>query len=64
MSVKELKAQIEELKNELEKYKSSGKREKIQKMSAEVVDSNPYSRLVSIHFARHRHPLNVIGVVQ
>lgn len=48
MSVEQLTEQIKELKNELEKYKSSGKREKIQKMSAEVVDSNPYSRLMAL----------------
>ena len=49
MAEKELRAQIDELRNELAKYKISGKRDKIQKMSAEVVDSNPYSRLVSRH---------------
>lgn len=47
-SVKELKAQVAELKNELLKYKGSGKRDKIEKMSAEVVDSNPYSRLMAL----------------
>lgn len=47
-SIEELKAQIIELKNELGKYKSTGGREKIEKMSAEVVDSNPYSRLMAL----------------
>lgn len=47
-TVKELKLQIAELKNELSKYKSSGKRERIDKMSSEVVDSNPYSRLMAL----------------
>ncbi|XP_063701148.1 ubiquitin-like modifier-activating enzyme 5 [Culicoides brevitarsis] len=48
MSMEELKREVAELKNELAKYKSSGKREKIEKMSAEVVDSNPYSRLMAL----------------
>lgn len=47
-TVEELKLQITELKNELSKYKSSGKRERIDKMSSEVVDSNPYSRLMAL----------------
>lgn len=44
--ISDLQAQIAELKNELQKYKSSGGRDKIDKMSSEVVDSNPYSRLM------------------
>jgi len=48
MSVEDLKAQIRELQSELQKYKSGGKRQKIDKMSAEVVDSNPYSRLMAL----------------
>lgn len=47
-SIEELKVQIVELKNELVKFKSAGGREKIEKMSAEVVDSNPYSRLMAL----------------
>lgn len=47
-SVEELKLQIAELKNELSKYESSGKRERIEKMSSEVVDTNPYSRLMAL----------------
>lgn len=44
--MEELKKEVQELRAELAKYKTSGKRDKIEKMSAEVVDSNPYSRLV------------------
>lgn len=47
-SLEDLKAQIVELKNELLKYKTAGGRDKIEKMSAEVVDSNPYSRLMAL----------------
>lgn len=47
-TVEELKSQIAELKKELSIYKSSGKRERIDKMSSEVVDSNPYSRLMAL----------------
>lgn len=47
-SIEDLHAQILELKNELLKYKSAGVREKIEKMSAEVKDSNPYSRLMAL----------------
>lgn len=46
--ISDLQAQIIELKNELQKYKSSGGRDKIEKMSSEVVDSNPYSRLMAL----------------
>lgn len=47
-SIAELQEQIVELKNELLKYKSTGGRERIEKMSAEVKDSNPYSRLMAL----------------
>lgn len=47
-SIEELQSQINELKNELLKYKSSGGRERIEKMSSEVKDSNPYSRLMAL----------------
>lgn len=46
-SIEQLHAQIAELKGELLKYKSNG-REKIEKMSSEVKDSNPYSRLMAL----------------
>ncbi|KAJ6638180.1 Ubiquitin-like modifier-activating enzyme 5 [Pseudolycoriella hygida] len=46
--ISDLQAQIVELKNELQKYKSSAGRDKIDKMSSEVVDSNPYSRLMAL----------------
>lgn len=48
-TIKELKVLVKELQNELKKYKGDGvKREKIEKMSSEVVDSNPYSRLMAL----------------
>lgn len=48
-TVQELKNLVKELQNELKKYKGDGvKREKIEKMSSEVVDSNPYSRLMAL----------------
>lgn len=55
-TTEELTAQINELKNELKKYKavaadpptSSGGRDRIEKMSSEVVDTNPYSRLMAL----------------
>lgn len=47
--VNELRALVKELKNELRKYTgSTGTRDKIEKMSSEVVDSNPYSRLMAL----------------
>lgn len=48
--VNELQVRIEELQNELHKYKSpdTPKRDRIEKMSSEVVDSNPYSRLMAL----------------
>lgn len=51
MSVSELQAQIEDLKAQLEAARASNKkapRGKIAEMSAEVVDSNPYSRLLAL----------------
>lgn len=59
-SIIELNAQIAELKTEnaqlksenaelkREKYKNIGGRKKIDKMSAEVKDWNPYSRLMAL----------------
>ncbi|KAI4880364.1 hypothetical protein NFI96_013982 [Prochilodus magdalenae] len=54
-SVEELKLRIRELENELVKCKQRRssdeqmhRREKIEKMSSEVVDSNPYSRLMAL----------------
>lgn len=50
-SVEDLKQQIEALQRELCQMKTSssgGAREKIEKMSSEVVDSNPYSRLMAL----------------
>lgn len=43
-SVENLQKRIAQLEQELlqERNKNAGKREKIDKMSAEVVDSNPY----------------------
>lgn len=69
-SIAELESQIKELKNELQKYKSTGTREKIEKMSSEVVDSNPYSRLMALQrmgivqeYERIRHKsVAVVGV--
>ncbi|XP_021703960.1 ubiquitin-like modifier-activating enzyme 5 [Aedes aegypti] len=50
-TMEELKLQIETLQSELCKLKATsagGAREKIEKMSSEVVDSNPYSRLMAL----------------
>ncbi|XP_062536760.1 ubiquitin-like modifier-activating enzyme 5 isoform X3 [Armigeres subalbatus] len=50
-SIEELKLQIESLQSELIRLKANapgGAREKIEKMSSEVVDSNPYSRLMAL----------------
>lgn len=47
-NIDELKLQIAALTSELSNYKSSHKRERIDKMSSEVVDSNPYSRLMAL----------------
>lgn len=44
----ELKIENAELKSELLKYKNTGRREKIEKMSSEVKDWNPYSRLMAL----------------
>ncbi|KAF7667353.1 hypothetical protein LDENG_00065210 [Lucifuga dentata] len=51
-TVEELKLRVRELENELIKCKQNAEnqlhRPKIYKMSAEVVDSNPYSRLMAL----------------
>lgn len=49
-AIDELQAIIAELKSELEEQKASTRnaRERIERMSAEVVDSNPYSRLMAL----------------
>lgn len=47
-TIEELLVENAELKSELMKYQGNGKREKIEKMSPEVVDSNPYSRLMAL----------------
>lgn len=47
-TIEELLVEVAELKSELLKYQGYGKREKIDKMSSEVVDSNPYSRLMAL----------------
>ncbi|KAH8274280.1 hypothetical protein KR026_003206 [Drosophila bipectinata] len=49
-AIDELQAIIAELKVELEEQKSSNRqaRSRIDRMSAEVVDSNPYSRLMAL----------------
>lgn len=49
-AIDELQAIIAELKVELEEQKTSNRqaRSRIDRMSAEVVDSNPYSRLMAL----------------
>ncbi|EDW65232.1 ubiquitin-like modifier-activating enzyme 5 [Drosophila virilis] len=49
-AIDELQAIIAELKSELEEQKTCTRnaRERIERMSAEVVDSNPYSRLMAL----------------
>ncbi|EDV99544.1 ubiquitin-like modifier-activating enzyme 5 [Drosophila grimshawi] len=49
-AIDELQAIIAELKSELEEQKTTTRnaRERIERMSAEVVDSNPYSRLMAL----------------
>lgn len=41
-TVEELKARVLELENEVAELKGTSTRGRIDKMSAEVVDSNPY----------------------
>lgn len=49
MELENLKKRVAYLQKQLESVKSNAnKREKIEKMSAEVVDSNPYSRLMAL----------------
>uniref|UniRef100_A0A8C8TPV1 Ubiquitin-like modifier-activating enzyme 5 n=2 Tax=Peromyscus maniculatus bairdii TaxID=230844 RepID=A0A8C8TPV1_PERMB len=48
-SVERLQQRVEELERELARERSRGRaRTRIEKMSAEVVDSNPYSRLMAL----------------
>lgn len=47
-TIEELKSENAQLKNELLKYKNAGIRKKIEKMSSEVKDWNPYSRLMAL----------------
>lgn len=49
-AIEELQAKIAELKHELEQQRTDTQaaRQRIDKMSAEVVDSNPYSRLMAL----------------
>lgn len=49
-AIEQLRDKLLELQNELEKHKDESRiqRQKIEKMSAEVVDSNPYSRLMAL----------------
>lgn len=49
-AIEELQAKIAELKQDLEKQQNEthAARQRIEKMSAEVVDSNPYSRLMAL----------------
>jgi len=46
-SAEEIQKQIEELQNKLDSLKKNA-RQKIDKMSSEVKDSNPYSRLMAL----------------
>lgn len=49
-SAEEIQMQIDQLQDQLNKMNPNkvGKRVKIEKLSAEVVDSNPYSRLMAL----------------
>lgn len=49
-AIEQLQAKIAELKQELEQQRNETQaaRQRIEKMSAEVVDSNPYSRLMAL----------------
>lgn len=48
-SAEEIQLQINKLQDQLDKMNPNKvKREKIEKISAEVVDSNPYSRLMAL----------------
>lgn len=46
-SAEEIQKQIEELQSKLDSLKKNA-RQKIDKMSSEVKDSNPYSRLMAL----------------
>ncbi|CAG9828435.1 unnamed protein product [Diabrotica balteata] len=48
MSQEDLLAQIKDLKEKLEAAKQKNVRQKIKEMSSEVIDSNPYSRLMAL----------------
>ena len=49
-SAEKIQMKIKKLQDQLDKMNpiKVGKREKIEKISAEVVDSNPYSRLMAL----------------
>jgi len=46
--IRSLQLQVEELKAKLADVQTAPRRSKIEKMSSEVVDSNPYSRLMAL----------------
>ena len=46
-NVEEIQRQIEKLQNQLDGFKKNA-RQKIDKMSSEVKDTNPYSRLMAL----------------
>ena len=48
MSTAELEARVKELESELAAMRGESARSKIAAMSSEVVDSNPYSRLMAL----------------
>ena len=47
-STNELEARVKELESELAAMRGESARSKITAMSSEVVDSNPYSRLMAL----------------
>ncbi|XP_012938779.1 ubiquitin-like modifier-activating enzyme 5 [Aplysia californica] len=47
-TIKNLREQLENERRKIEEMKGSVKRERIEQMSSEVVDSNPYSRLMAL----------------
>jgi len=47
-TIADLQKQLKDEKQKVEELKGTAKRHKIEKMSAEVVDSNPYSRLLAL----------------
>ena len=50
VSIRGIEKKVEELQDDLKVHKEEARnaRQKIDKMSAEVVDSNPYSRLMAL----------------